>query len=53
MMLFCIFEKNIYTDHIMKMSTPGSPRVVIGFKFYTIEFKYRIGLGSGPISIHF
>jgi hypothetical protein len=25
----------------------------MGSKFYTIRFKDRIGLGSGPISIHF
>jgi hypothetical protein len=27
--------------------------VTMGSKFYTIRFKDRIGLGSGPIPIHF
>jgi hypothetical protein len=27
--------------------------VVMGSRFYTTNFKDRIGLGSGPIPIHF
>jgi hypothetical protein len=40
-------HKLLKGDHVLGLG------VVMGYKLYTANFKDRIGLGSGPILIHF
>jgi hypothetical protein len=50
--VFCTVDHIVYRVKF-KIEDEIELGVVMGYKLYTANFKDRIGLGSGPIFIHF